>query len=1234
MLILAFGANRAEAQTFGAYSDLHDFGGTVMTSFGFLGYDGHNPYAGVTIDSAGNAYGTSLNGGPYSGGNVWKITPAGVYVDLHDFGFTIRYGNGNLGPDGNLPRATVTLDDAGNMFGTCSKGGQNGNGVVWEITSAGVYKDLHDFGGPIVNNSGSSGMDGKVPYGGVTFDSVGNMYGTTANGGGNTNYGMVWEITSLGKYIDLHDFGGLTTTTGGFGLDGQFPYAGVTFDSSGNMFGTTDAGGLNNYGLVWEIDSTGTYQDLHDFGGYITTSNGGYGPDGQYPRSSVTLDSAGNLYGTTYSGGSRSAYGMIWEFTKSGRYVDLHDFGGFITNSNGSVGYDGYAPQGGVKFDANGNMFGCTVYGGLGATYGMVWGISNLGNYFDVHDFAGTVTSTGGVAGVDGQFPYGDIGIDLSGNLYGTTNSGGPTGGNAGIVWKLQSIAFTNFTVTPNSVVGGTTVTASITLSGPAGASGATVNLSSDTASISVPSSIIVAPGATTAGFTINTPKLLAGVNAKISATLGATTIVAPLDVNPSMSGFTVNPTTVVGGTTATGTVSLNGTAAPAGVVVSISSNSASATVPATFTIPGGASSGSFTINTNVVNATTTAIFAVTDFVTTHNSLTITPGGLTNLTLSPSTVYGGSNSVGTITLSAPAPSGGTVVNLSSNDVSAVVPTTVVVSAGATTATFTITTLGVDATTTPTITATLGSTNKTASITVKQAVMSGFSVSPSTVVGGSSATGNIILHGQAGPSGIAATVSSNIAAATVPASVVIPYGSASGTFTINTNVVNSTVNAVFTVTCGVTSHNSLQITPGGLKSLSLSVTTVYGGSSSTGTVTLSAPAPVGGTSISLASDNAGASVPPTVTVPSGATSATFSVDTTGVDTTLVDTISATLGATTRTAGLTINAAVLSGFSVAPSSVIGGDIATGTISLHGQAGPSGVVAAVTSDNTAAIVPATVTIPFGATTGTFTINTTVVGSTKFANFAVTYGVTTHNSLTITAGGLSSFTLSQSTVYGGSSSTGMVTLSAPAPAGGTVINLSSDDPSATLPTTVTVAAGSNSASFTINTVGVDADVTAHLAASLGANSITDGLTVKAAVLQSFVISPNSVVGGSSVTGSLTLRGLAGPSGAVVTVSSNIPSATAPSTVTIPSGASSGSFTINTSVVGSTTTAIFTVTLGVTTHNSLTITPGGLMSFRWSPSAGCAPPSLTLNQPDLLSCLFGTQMSGPWPQFKTVTMI
>jgi hypothetical protein len=131
---------------------------------------------------------------------------------------------------------------------------------------------------------------------------------------------------SAQAYVDLHDFGGTTTNADGdTGPDGGFPYGGVAFDTAGNMYGTAYNGGANGYGMVWELTSTGAYRDIHDFGGTVRNANGTNGPDGFGPEAPITVDSKGNLYGTTSEGGpydkNNSPAGIVWKITNTGTYA-------------------------------------------------------------------------------------------------------------------------------------------------------------------------------------------------------------------------------------------------------------------------------------------------------------------------------------------------------------------------------------------------------------------------------------------------------------------------------------------------------------------------------------------------------------------------------------------------------------------------------------------------------------------------------------------------------------------------------------------------------------------------------------------------------------------------------------------------------------------------------------------------------------------------------------------------
>ncbi len=256
-------------------------------------------------------------------------------------------------------------------------------------------------------------FSGLAPNGVLISDAAGNLYGTTQNGGtGSDAYGTVFELTpgAGGVWTEtiLHTF----TKN-----DGRYPYAGVVFDSAGNLYGTTYYGGAYGYGTVFELlpgaGGTWTEKILHSF-----NYNG---TDGLYVSAGVILDDAGNIYGTTNQGGSATCSGAdgcgtVFELmpTTGGGWKEkiLHNFTGGAT--------DGWFPYAGLIFDVAGNLYGTT---GGGGTY-------NYGTVFELAHTAGgswteRVLHNFDKNGSDGIDPLASLIIDAAGNLYGTTLEGG-----------------------------------------------------------------------------------------------------------------------------------------------------------------------------------------------------------------------------------------------------------------------------------------------------------------------------------------------------------------------------------------------------------------------------------------------------------------------------------------------------------------------------------------------------------------------------------------------------------------------------------------------------------------------------------------------------------------------------------------------------------------------------------------------------------------------------------------
>ena len=544
--------------------------------------------------------------------------------------------------------------------------------------------------------------------------------------------------------------------------------------------------------------------------------------------------------------------------------------------------------------------------------------------------------------------------------------------------------------VNPTSVVGGNSSIGTVTLSAPQ--SGATVVALSTPAPTTVaqmPSSVTVPAGATSATFTITTFAVTSQFNMNIFAGLaGSPGQQALLLITPGgptgVSGLNINPVDLVGGASSTGTVTLSSAAPSGGAVVTLSkafSNGGPGTVPVTIpasvTVPAGQTSASFPIGTSSVTATTSVRITAA-----YNGSTFA-ADMTLFTLLQSVSFngnqpGGTPATGTVGLGAPAPSGGLVVALSSGNTSLVtVPASVTVPAGQTTVTFTANTQPVTQTTGVVITASSGGTTvSTTLFLVVSTAVSSVTLNPSTVTGGVSSTATVTLA-SAAPTGnaVVSLASSNTILATVPFSVAVPAGQTSATFTVNTAQVTAVSTVVISATYqNVTKSATLTLNPSGpagptLSAVSLNPTTVVGGNSSTGTVTLSAAAPAGGASVSLSDNSASTTVPASVTVPAGATSTMFTVTTTSVTASTTATVSAVFAGVTRTAALTVNP------SAPPPPPPPGQTATLTVTATGRSGervsssPAGISVLVGSSGSASFTTGT-SITLSVTNGRDTI------------------------------------------------------------------------------------------------------------------------------------------------------------------------------------------------------------------------------------------------------------------------
>ncbi|MGA9624230.1 MAG: hypothetical protein WBQ65_07165 [Bryobacteraceae bacterium] len=371
----------------------------------------------------------------------------------------------------------------------------------------------------------------------------------------------------------------------------------------------------------------------------------------------------------------------------------------------------------------------------------------------------------------------------------------------------------------------------------------------------------------------------------------------------------------------------------------------------------------------------------------------------------------------------------------------------------------------------------------------------------------------------------------------------------------------------------------------LAALSFSPSYVNGGDNAILTISLNGVARSMGFPVSLGSNNTAAQVPLLVTVPAGQASLQVTIPTSPVTT--VQTV--TITAQGKTAALEIdpaNALAVSALSVTPASVLGGRNVSATVTLTGTAPPGGVTIGISSDNPNAQPPATVSIPFGASSATVSIPTSVVTANQTCNITATLGRTSKTAQ-FTVIPAVQLALASSSVVGGNNVGGTVTIADSAPIGGANVNLQSSDSIAKAPSFVDIPSGQNSTSFTITTAAVTAARMVTITATYGSLKQSATLTVNppaSPTLTGVAVSPDHVTGGTNATGTVTLGAAAPLGGIAVGLKSSSASAQVPLLFSVPQGATTASFTISTSHVTSTQTVTITATAGSVSQTAVLI--------------------------------------------------
>jgi uncharacterized repeat protein (TIGR03803 family) len=369
--------------------------------------DGVLPYDTPTLDKSGNIYGTTYNYVKgYNWGTVWRVA-------FHDSGWTFSELFPFPGGYASYLHGGVTFGPDGALYGATE--GSFGKGVVYRlapppsfcrsVSCFWLYSGLYQYAG--------SG-DGLYMDGELVFDAAGNIYGTTAYGGGGDGGGTVFKLTPSGggwtKTV-LHDFSNQ--------LDGHRPFAALVFDKAGNLYGTThDGGNLTckdkfGCGVVYQLTPAGdswTYKIIYSFHGQ---------EDGSAIYAPLIIDDAGNLYGSAADEGPNGG-GTVFELSPSA--------GGWTFNLLYAFDcYDGCywpGPRGKLAMDPAGTLYGVTDADG-GGNRGNIFKLVPSGGgytYTSLYTFCSEPNCT------DGGGTWGGMVRDADGNLYGTTVGGGDTG--------------------------------------------------------------------------------------------------------------------------------------------------------------------------------------------------------------------------------------------------------------------------------------------------------------------------------------------------------------------------------------------------------------------------------------------------------------------------------------------------------------------------------------------------------------------------------------------------------------------------------------------------------------------------------------------------------------------------------------------------------------------------------------------------------------------------------------
>ncbi len=532
-----------------------------------------------------------------------------------------------------------------------------------------------------------------------------------------------------------------------------------------------------------------------------------------------------------------------------------------------------------------------------------------------------------------------------------------------------------------------------------------------------------------------------------------------------------------------------------------------------------------------------------------------------SVSISPNTLVGGLAATGTLTLSGTAPAGGQLVNLTTNNAGVIVPASITVPQGTSSTTFNITTVSVPADVVVTVTASANLRSSSATLTLKRTAVDAINTQKSSIPGGQSLSASVSLTGNAGVGGLKVDLSVNDPSASVPSTVTVPFGQLFAAFSVSTfPVVDDRIVTIRAFADGLAKTKQVTIERPRLTSIQLSPTSFAGGEDVTGTVRLTGIAPAGGILVSLSSSDAAVLVPASVLVEAGKSEVTFDATVLPVTANKDVTLSATHRGQTVTETFRLEKTVLKAIRFSTSETIGGESVQLIIDLNGPAPESGMDVTLTSSDASISVPASVSVPAGERSVSLELTVAAVATDKTVTVSGdgNSGLATA-SILVNRPELTSFLLSPRTVTGGLDATAIVRLTGISPSGGTRVNLTSDNAAAQVPAFVNVPEGKSEVTVKVTTVPVGTDVEAFLSALNETESLQAKLIVKRPSMSTAVLTPNSVLGGTSSRLDLTLTGPAPVGGLKIDITTDGSGTQVPATVIVPAGSKSTSVAVTT---------------------------------------------------------------------------